>query len=262
MRKPLLYIWLRGWGEIAHHKILPYVNILDTTYSKFFSVKFLICTNENDIILKDNNFLSLFKHKKFQIIYANMHLFSDAINNLANATPKNVPVLSISLGIELEMQALINAYGWIKVGAYAHGWQIKGLGNDGTEPGKGWYNTCVLLNAKFIKSIKLNPLPSWIDNGILGNIKVREKEIPIGGGEEILLMKDILLKDKNAYFILDTNMKLTNHEHIATEVNFEEKIERKVAVAAYYLSNQLKISKDMLWNSLIVIKNDGLWRGV
>ncbi|MFN7038487.1 MAG: hypothetical protein ACK4OM_02825 [Alphaproteobacteria bacterium] len=243
-----LNICLRSWGKQNSLRTLTYICYLKETLGQAFKLNFFIATDiEKPIILPDTQDLN--------IIYTNMHSFSKSLNKIISMLPADSPTLTLSIGVKIKLEHILNALSWIKLeNIYSYGWQIEGLNNNGIAPGRGWYNTAALFSEKFTELLKNRPLPDYIDNKKEGYLTVNNKPIPIGGNEEIIMMYYAINYDQMAYFVLNTKDILSYNFQEATDINFEEKLLRKEKVANYYIDKKLSVQKEDLWQHLILIK--------
>lgn len=138
-----------------------------------------------------------------------------------------------------------------------YGWLISNHENDGSCPGKGWYNTAALIDKTIVQQMK-EGIPKWVDNGALGNIG---KHI-IGGNEEIPIMVQAQEKEPRARFILNTTDPVSSNLQLGTGISFQEKLERKMVVGKHYmqkLHQELEVETDFecwskdIWASLEII---------
>jgi hypothetical protein len=260
-QKKVLTILLRSWGEEVNHKTIPYVTGLSQKLAPFFNLRILLATNQGESSLKSQEFQSFIINKKVDVVYADLKSFSDPLNKLIQSVGPESPALILSLGVHIEPSQVIEALGWFTVGAWVYGWQIRNMENDGQVPGRAWYNTAALLHPDFISFLSQSKLPEWIDNGKEGMIKIGDKDIPIGGGEETVMMYMAIQANPFVSFILNTKEILEIEGRTGTDLSFHEKLLRKDKVAQHYLA-KLNTSAHALGNHLLILKPDNsLLRG-
>lgn len=242
-------VWVRAFGEQAGAQICPYLSGLYESLSPDFDLDIILCTNANDLLL---GYVEGIKHLPLKIIFADMDSFSKPLNELIVHTSPNKPVLSLSVGVKMKPSFLIDALSWVERNAWVYGWEIIGFGNDGSEPGKGWYNTAALYSPICMHWMKDHPFPKWIDNGMEGELLIDNQSVPIGGNEEVVLMGQIIREKPNAFFVLNTSERLDSTIKTGTGISYEAKIKRKVFVARHYLEQKLHMSPEKLWDHLLL----------
>lgn len=252
-----LSVWIRAGGPSVKSEIGPFVQKIQEQIPKSVSYQILICTNTNDIILEELDTMTKI-NSKVKIVFSNLQSFSTALTSLAKNTDPDLDVLSLSVGVDIRKDQIKNGLSSLKGRVKVYGWKVIPLGNDGSVPGKGWYNTAVLIDKTIVKQIREEGVPKWVDNGVLGKIH----QITIGGGEEVPIMVKAIEKDPDAQFVLNVSNPVTMYVQRGTDVNFQEKMERKVIVGEYYMRKLYKESgaqigfdnwKERIWKSLQVI---------
>lgn len=253
-QRPHLTVWIRAYGEQAAQHTIPYLHELNEELSAYFQLKFLLCTQRKDPLLK------VIPHVQstvpIEVVQAEMLSHSQVLNSLIKHTKESQYVLSASVGAKIKPAHLIHAIGWLDEGAWVYGWKIASLGNDGSQPGKGWYNTAALYSPKCLHWMKHNAFPKWIDNGVEGTLKVGDDVVPIGGDEEIVLMGLAIQHDPKIFFVLNTKETIEYNEKTGTGVSYESKLERRVPVARYYLEKKLHQAPSQIWRHLFIIRED------
>lgn len=250
--KPMVTVWIRAFGEQTGKQISPYLTDLYRDLSSDFDLDFILCTNQNDPLLA---YLEDIKTLPLTIIFADMRSFSQPLNQLIEQTPPNGAVLSLSVGISMKSFLLSEALDWMEKGAWVYGWEVADFGNDGSEPGKGWYNTAALYSPTCVAWMKHNPFPGWIDNGAEGELFIDQQPIPIGGNEEVVLMGKVIQAYPTAFFVLNTEKVLASPSKTGTGISYQAKMKRKTAVAQYYLEHKLHLTPEQLWQHLLIIKS-------
>ena len=189
---------------------------------------------------------------RHEIRTANLESFCQSLNQImGELTPHNRPVLFVSVGVKgLSTDRVAEGLRVIEQdnGVEAYGWSFEEFANKGEEPGMLWYNTAAILSPNLVRTVAERKLPSWIDNGTLGFLDL-DKQIPIGGGEETVMMAQALQANPNATFALSVSPPLSLNVQVATGIDFATKIERKKGTAQAYLS-KLHFSDQSLLNAV------------
>jgi len=253
---PQLTVWIRAGGKDVKSEITPFLQRLLEIVPEG-RTQILICTNENDIILEElKSFYEA--EKSVKLIFSTLSSYSLALTALAQNTNPESSVLSLSVGVDIRKDQLEEGLSNLKGRVRVYGWKIHEFQNDGTVPGKGWYNTAALIDKTIVRQIKEGSVPQWVDNGVLGKID----NYTIGGNEEIPMMVEALQRDPEARFILNVGDPVSLKLQLGTGVNYQEKLERKVAVSCYYLRKLYQETCThetyeswfkSIWNSLEVI---------
>ncbi len=253
---PKLTVWIRAGGPAVKSEISSFVqNVLESLPQNVLS-QVLVCTNKDDTILEELDTITK-TYKTVKIIFSQLSSFSSALTNLALNTDPDSDVLTLSVGVNIrkdQIQAgLKDLTGSVKV----YGWLVNGYENDGSCPGKGWYNTAALINKTIVQQMK-EGIPKWVDNGVLGTIGKHT----IGGNEEIPIMVEALQIDPTTKFILNVSDPVSSSLQLGTGIAFHEKLERKIVVGKYYMQKlyqEHNVKTDFeswqkfIWASLIVI---------
>ena len=243
-------VWIRSFGIESKSRILPYLLQLDKALSSDFELHFVVVTKPNDPVMEA---LETAQLGHLEVVQANLDSVSQGLNALIAATDTDSCVLSLSQGVEIEAKHLKEALFWLEKGAWAYGWQLSNMNNDGSLPGKGWYHTACLYPAKCVAWLKKHPFPTWIDAGVDGSIACEGELIPIGGNEEIIVMGLVLQEDPTAFFVHDARNILNLEVRTGTGVTFEQKLKRKVLVTDYYLTKRLQLDPKEVWSHLLVL---------
>ena len=253
-RKPLA-IWVRAYGNPAKEEINSYLVRTADQLSPHFDTTIMLCTNPDDPVLEAIQTLP--ENFPIKPVFANMRSFQQSLNQLTTETPPSTPVLLLSVGLDIEPRLLIDALEWMHAGAYTVGWTIESLGNDGTLPGKGWYNTAALYSPDCIQWLKEHPFPVWVDNGVEGSLLIEDRIVPIGGNEEIWLMGALYSEQPQAFSVLNTKDILHFSNRTGTDIDFDAKMKRKTLVSDYYLEKKLNLTHRALWSRLVILQKDG-----
>ncbi|MDF2578268.1 MAG: hypothetical protein K0S74_1752 [Chlamydiales bacterium] len=254
--KKKMTVWIRAWGETVQPKLVPYLQKLIHDHEPWLDLQVLIATNDNDPILTDPLLQQMIEEKQVEIVLSNLHVISEPIQDLAKRTQHNTDaVILVSVGVEVQPAQAIEALGWIKCGAWAHGWQIDLMKNDGSQAGKGWYNTAVMFSPRFLHLLQDKGMPHWVDNGVEGYLDIAGQHIPIGGAEEVPMMHMALQIDPDAFFILNRRRSVHMEEKLGTGVTFEQKMLRKIAVTDFYLE-KMHTSWDEISKHFFIISPD------
>lgn len=253
---PNLTVWIRAGGPAVKTEIASFVEKVLETLPVSVTSKVLICTNENDPILEEINTITK-TCKTVEVIFSQLNSFSTALTSLAEHTDSESNVLTLSVGINISENQILTGLKSLTGRVKVYGWLVDGHENDGSCPGKGWYNTAALLDKTIVQQMK-EGIPKWVDNGVLGKIGKHT----IGGNEEIPIMVQALQNDYEAKFILDISNPVSSTLQLGTGVSFQEKLERKVVVGEHYMRKmhqELKIETDFdswskyIWASLKII---------
>ncbi len=248
-----LTIWVRAYGHSVKGEMAPFIDKLLKELPNLLNSRVLICTNENDLILNELRQIAI-QQKQCEVITSKADSYQQALTSLALQTHPNSNVLTLSVGIHIRHDQIVTGLNKLTDNVKVYGWRIHGQGNDGSCPGKGWYNTAALLDTSVVQLMS-SVIPEWVDNDVLKNLD----GYIIGGNEEIPIMVNILQNDKNAQFILNTHDPVFSSIQIGNKVNFFEKIERKSIVAQMYMKKMhrdFKIKSNFedwvqqIWNSL------------
>jgi hypothetical protein len=253
---PELTVWIRAGGPAIKTEITSFVQKVLQTLPASVPSKILICTNENDPILDELNTITK-TCKIVKVIFSQLNSFSVALTSLAQHTDSESNVLTLSVGINISEDQILTGLKSLTGRVKVYGWLVSDHGNDGSCPGKGWYNTAALLDKRIVQQMK-EEIPKWVDNGVLGKIGKHT----IGGNEEIPIMVQALQKDPEAKFILNTSDPVYSSLQLGTGVSFQEKLERKIVVGEHYMRKmhqELKKGTDFeswskyIWASLEII---------
>lgn len=251
LAKPALTVWIRSFGAKSAQIISPYLEDIKGELSTDFELSIIVATKPQDPVL---DILEEIKADDgLSILQTNLGSVSQGLNDLVQATAADHYVLSLSQGVDISIKDVTDAIALLKNEVWVYGWQLSNLSNDGSMPGKGWYHTAALYPPAAISWMKAHPFPYWIDNGVDGCVWVDGESIPIGGNEEIVLMGMIIKDFPNAIFLHNTRDVLNFSIETGTNVSFEQKLKRKVAVAEYYLKTRLQMNPQDVWNHLYLI---------
>ncbi|MBJ7450186.1 MAG: hypothetical protein JHC93_07515 [Parachlamydiales bacterium] len=250
-KKPDLTLWIRAYGDQAVNLLSDSIENYQKNLTPFFNLNYFIATYQDDPVEK------YFKNMpQVTILTTNLESITDTFKILSNATPDDQAVLVISNGVEIMPQQIINAMGWLDTGAVIYGWKIEEMGNDGSVPGKGWYNTCALYNSRCVSFLKEHPLPFYVNPGIAGKLIIDGESIAIGGNEEIPLMAEYLKKEPKAFFVLDCFTPVHLKNQTGNQVSFAQKMKRKIPVAKFYIEKKLNTTVEDLWKHLNIITSE------
>ena len=253
---PELTVWIRAGGPAVKTEITSFVQKVLQTLPASVTSKVIICTNENDPILDELNTMTK-TCKMIEVIFSQLSSYNAALTSLAQHTDSESNVLTLSVGINIREDQILSGLKSLTGRVKVYGWLVDDQGNDGSCPGKGWYNTAALLDKTIIQQMK-QEIPKWVDNGVLGKIGKHT----IGGVEEIPIMIQALQKDREAKFILNISDPVSSNIQVGTGVSFHEKLERKEVVGKLYMRKmhqELKIETDFdawsksIWASLKTI---------
>ncbi len=250
--RPSLTIWMRSFGNDSTNILVPYLNEVETALSEDFELKILVATKPNDPVLKILE--QVRQDPRVTALQTNLDSISEGLNTLIESTPPGCYVLSLSQGVEIDADHIKEALSWFEKGAWAFGWQISNLNNDGSAPGRGWYHTAALYPPPTVAWMKTHLFPCWIDTGFEGSILIDGEKIPIGGNEEVILMATVLQDYPQAFFVHNTKSILNFSLQTGNGISFAQKLKRKVPVAAYYLKNRFHVNPEEVWSHLVVIR--------
>lgn len=252
-----LTVWIRAGGDAVKPKISTFVKQIFEKLPQNVTSKILVCTDEGDTIL-DELAIVANTNDKVKIIFSKLSSFSTALTTLAQNTDPESDVLSLSVGVDIRNDqiesGLENLTGRVRV----YGWTVNGYGNDGSVPGRGWYNTAALIHKIVVKQMREEGVPKWVDNGVLEMI---DKHI-IGGNEEIPIMVRSLQREPEAIFNLNASDPVSSSIQLGTGISFQEKLERKVVVGLHYMQKlhqecgsnvEFESWNKLVWASLKVI---------
>jgi hypothetical protein len=254
---PKLTVWIRAGGNAVKLEISSFVEQILEKLPQNVNSKILVCTNADDTILDKLAILTK-KYDKVKVIFSQLSSFSTALTTLAQNTDPESYVLSLSVGVDIRKDQIVTGLGNLTDRVRVYGWTVSGYGNDGSAPGRGWYNTAALIHKVVVKQMREEGVPSWVDNGVLGMI---DKHI-IGGNEEIPIMVRWLQSDPEAIFILNASDPVSSSIQLGTGISFQEKLERKIIVGKHYMQKlhqeyESKIEFEswhkLIWASLKVI---------
>ena len=253
---PELTVWIRAGGPGVKNEISSFVqNVIEALPSTTTS-KILICTNINDTILEELDIITK-TNKSVEVIFSKLNSFSTALTDLAKHTDARSNVLTLSVGVNIREDQIQTGLKTLTGSVKVYGWQITEHGNDGSCPGKGWYNTAALIDKTIVQQMR-KTVPVWVDNNYLP----KEGNYTIGGNEEVPIMVYALQKEPTAKFILNTSDPVSSNLQLGTQITFEEKLARKVFVGNIYmkkLHKELNVETDFdswlrkIWSSLEVI---------
>lgn len=250
---PPLTVWIRAGGNNVKKAITPFIQKILLELPREVNSTILICTNENDTILEELNTIK--NETGIKVIISQLSSYSAALTALAVNTQADSNVLTLSVGIGISEDQIRSGLESLRGRVKVYGWQVKKHKNDGSCPGKGWYNTAALLDMTIVEQIRQG-IPKWVDNGVLGKIG----DLTIGGNEEIPIMVNALERDPEAQFILNTKDRVSASLELGTGITFQEKIARKVVVGRVYMEKMyrelnkqtdLESWSKMVWESLI-----------
>lgn len=251
-----LTVWIRAGGSTVKTEINSFLQKILQALPSTINFKIIICTNENDTILEEVNAITQ-SHKIVKVIFSQLSSFSSALTSLAQHTALESNVLTLSVGVNITENQILTGLKFLTDSVKVYGWLIDADKNDGSCPGRGWYNTAALIDKTIVQQIKKG-LPNWVDNGALGYIG----EHMIGGNEEIPIMVYALQKEPETKFILNKNDPVFLNVQLSTEISFQEKLDRKTIVGQYYMQKlyrELKVETDFeswskyIWASLEII---------
>lgn len=253
---PKLTVWIRAGGPAVKSEISSFVqNVLESLPQNVPS-QVLVCTNKDDTILEELDTITK-TYKTVKVIFSQLSSYSSALNTLALNTDSESNVLTVTVGVNIRKDQIQTGLNELTGSVKVYGWLVKGHENDGSCPGKGWYNTAALIHKTIVQQMK-EGIPNWIDNGILGKI---DNHI-IGGNEEITIMVKALQRDPETKFILNISDPVSSSLRLGIGITFQEKLERKTVVSKYYMQklHQEQITETdfatwqkIIWASLKVI---------
>lgn len=255
-KNPELTVWIRAGGPAVKSEISNFILKILETLPQNVTSRILVCTNKDDTILEELDLITK-THETVKIIFAQLSSFSSALTTLAQNTDPESNVLTLSVGINIRKDQIQSGLKTLTGHVKVYGWSVSNHGNDGSCPGKGWYNTAALLDKTIVQQMR-EGVPNWVDNGVLGSIG---KHL-IGGNEEIPIMVKALQEDPNAKFILNASDPVSSSLQLGTGITFQEKLERKIIVGKYYmqkLHQEYHVETDFeswqkcIWASLKVI---------
>lgn len=251
VQKQTLTVWIRSFGNSSASLITPYLEQIEKEFLDDFDLTILVATKPQDPVLTVLKDLRL--HCPLIVLQTNLNSISQGLNSLIDATLTNSYVLVLSQGVEIHANHVKEASIVLENGAWAHGWQISKLQNDGSVPGKGWYHTAALYPPSTLLWMKSHPFPYWVDNGVDGYLTIGEESIPIGGNEEVALMGMAIQSDPTAFFIHDNRNILNLAIETGTGITFEQKLKRKTLVGNYYLEHRFQMDPADVWRHLFLI---------
>ncbi|HEX4838947.1 MAG TPA: hypothetical protein VFU89_00715 [Rhabdochlamydiaceae bacterium] len=252
--RPDVTVWVRSFGESSAQIIRPYLEQIEKELSTDFELHILVATKPQDPVLNALQGMKINNH--LTVLQTRVDSVSTGINELTKATPEGRYVLSLSQGVNISARNVRDALAFLNADdeSYAYGWELSNMHNKGARPGEGWYHTAVLYPPKTISWMKEHLLPDWVDNGVAGSILVEEESIPLGGNEEVVVMGRISQEFPKAIFFHNIRDILDFSRETGTCVSFKQKMKRKAAVADYYLTKQLKMDPNQVWEHLFLIK--------
>jgi hypothetical protein len=254
--KPPLTVWIRSFGKESATLIAPYLKQVDQTLSPHFHLRIVVATKPGDPVLKVLEEIVL--NCLLTALQAELGSISQGLNALIEASSVGSYILSLSQGVEIHAHQVREALSWLNRGAWAHGWQVSNLQNDGSAPGKGWYHTAALYPPSTLLWMKAHPFPYWIDNGVDGHLMIDGESIPIGDNEEVVLMARVIKEYPEAFFVHNTRDILHFTMQTGNGITFEQKLKRKVLASDHYLKNRLQMSAEEVWSHLLLITEQGV----
>ncbi len=250
--KPHLTVWIRSFGADSARIILPYVEQIKNELEEEFQLKILVATKPNDPVL--TAFTD--PHPSVTVLQTNLDSISQGLNALIESSSSGSYVLSLSQGVEIHATEIKEAMPQLDNGAWAYGWQLSNLNNDGSAPGKGWYHTAALYPPATLKWMKTHLFPNWIDTGVDGYLTIDGEKIPIANNEEVVLMATVLQEHPKAFFVLNTRDILNFNNRTGNGVSFQQKLKRKIPVADFYLRNRFHVKPEEVWSHLVIISSE------
>lgn len=159
------------------------------------NIKFLMMTNPGDPLSE------IAANAGAEVIYGDLRLFDKPVNAIYCHDVSNM--LFISPGIELKGNQLHEAFGFMceNRNVAVYGWQVGGMGNDGSGPGLLWYNTCALIRGSARKHMA--DVPVFVNNGVLADLEIGGQKGPAGGGEETLQSLNLFKTSPKATVVVD-----------------------------------------------------------
>lgn len=220
-----------------------------------FDLRFVICTMPGDPIESVADTSS-----GVAVVTANIKRFDEPVNTLLEAARDqgatrlaNPDALLVSPNITITAEQLAVAMVRIhREGLYWYGWQVEGMLNDGTRPGKLNYNACTLYRGWLLHK-HAGTVPEYVNNGVLGELEFEwqgeAKRGPAGGGEETVQMCQVIesgyevtdygrrdpYEPKAKLFGFDTTVLPSTAKTSTGGIGFNWKIARKVPMALEYL---------------------------
>lgn len=247
---PQLTVWIRASGPSVQEKIHSFVLQVLASLPQNIPYQLLVCTEIDDPIEGELDPITKV-NRAVRVIFSRTGSFSAALTALAENTDPHSAVLTMSVGVTIRQDQIETGLGRLTGRVRVYGWMVEGYGNDGSCPGRGWYNTAALIHQTVVGQMR-EGVPGWVDNGVLGNID----GYIIGGNEEIPIMVEALSRDPDAQFILDIGDPVTSGMQIGTGVTFRAKLERKTIVGEVYMR---KLHRDLGVPTAYALWKDSLW---
>lgn len=207
-----------------------------------YDLRFVICTNVGDAVADVASKLS-----NVSVIFADMNRFDTPVNALLKVAAKNgvfsPNALFLSPGISITANHILAADAQIQTyDLFSFSWQVEGMLNDGSRPGRLGYNSAMLYNGHLLSNHTGN-VPEHVNNGVLGELEIEwqgdVQHGPTGGGEETTQMASVLKHgDYNANQVLfgfDRTVIPSAAKTSTGNIGFDWKIARKVPMALKYL---------------------------
>lgn len=196
---PQLTVWIRAGGNAVKSEITSFVRQVLERLPQNIESKVLVCTNECDTILEELDTV-IKVESKVKVIFSTLSSFSTALSDLAKNTDAESHVLSLSVGVNIRQDQIETGLAHLTDRVRVYAWTVSDHGNDGSLPGKGWYNTAAMIDKTIVRQMaEEGGVPHWVDNGILGKIR----QHTIGGNEEIPIMIKALQNEPEAVFLLN-----------------------------------------------------------
>jgi len=252
-----LTVWIRAGGNAVKSEISSFVRQVLEKIPQNITSQILVCTNEGDTILEELDTLTKVENR-VKVIFSHLSSFSTSLSVLAKNTDPESNVLSLSVGVNIRQDQIETGLSHLRGRVRVYGWTVSDHGNDGSVPGKGWYNTATLIDKIIVRQMVEEGVPNWVDNGVLGMIG----QHTIGGNEEIPIMVKALQREPKAKFILNVGDPVSSSLRLGTGISFQEKLERKVVVGQHYMqklhrecgtSDEFESWQKFIWKSIRVI---------
>ncbi len=252
-----LTVWIRAGGHAVKSEISSFVWQILEKIPQNITLQILVCTNEGDTILEELDTITKVENR-VKVIFSHLNSFSTSLSVLAKKTDPESNVLSLSVGVNIRQDQIETGLSHLRGRVRVYGWTVSDHGNDGSVPGKGWYNTATLIDKIIVQQMVEEGVPNWVDNGVLGMIG----QHTIGGNEEIPIMVKALQREPKAEFILNVGDPVSSSLRLGTGISFQEKLERKVVVGLHYMqklhlecetNDEFESWQKSIWKSLRVI---------
>ncbi len=250
-----LIVQFRLFGQHAPMRPVIFMKEMLERLGDKFSPRFLLLTSElqHDFIAEATAAgaeVVTFSEGEKTSISGHYNRLMEALTDLP------LPRLYISPGVQITKDHVSEAlhalrYDWNNL---CYGWQIAGILNDGSCPGRLLQNTCQIFAPHAPRLI--GKLPKWVDSGELGAIDISfsdgsMKSVPIGGGEETVQMAQAIAFNPYATFGFDRDI-LPFPAHTGIGVSFDEKVARKVPVARDVYLPRLGLTPKALMQHIVL----------